>query len=267
MDFTLKKYKQLLGSIQDNGYRFLTFSAYCEQKETLATCRFVILRHDVDLKAENSLATAKIEHELGINASYYFRVISQSNKPEIINAVVEMGHEIGYHYEDMAICDGDAEKAIMHFKEQLNYFRQFYPVKTICMHGSPRSSFDSRDLWKYFDYHDFGVVGEPYFDVNYSKVFYMTDTGRRWDGFNVSIRDKVPVFQDEWIKRGLTFHATDDVIHAIGCGSFPSQAMLTTHPQRWTDNKAQWMIECVKQRAKNMVKGLMVSRKMCNFAR
>lgn len=266
MDFTLKKYRQLLDGFQEHGYHFLTFSEYCEQKKEWCDRRFVIIRHDVDLKAENSLATAKIEQSLGINASYYFRIVEQSNKPDIIKAIAGMGHEIGYHYEDMTICQGDTEKAIGHFEEQLAYFRQFYPVKTICMHGSPRSKFDGRDLWKSFDYHDYGIIGEPYFDVDFSKVFYLTDTGRRWDGFNVSIRDKVPVYQDEWIKREWIYHTTDDIIRSIEDGSFPAQAMLTTHPQRWTDSMAQWIMEYVKQTAKNMVKGLMVYGKSCNFA-
>ena len=109
-DFTLKKYAELLQSLKKGGYRFLTFEQYCFGKESLNDVRFVILRHDVDLKAENSLATAKIEHSMEITASYYFRVVEQSNKPEIIKAIAEMGHEIGYHYEDMTVCGGNAEK-------------------------------------------------------------------------------------------------------------------------------------------------------------
>ena len=132
-----------------------------------------------------------------------------------------MGHEVGYHYEDMSICGGDAQKAIAHFKDQLEYFRQFYPVKTICMHGAPRSKFDGRDLWKQYDYHDFGIIGEPYFDVDFSKVFYLTDTGRRWDGFNVSVRDKVPVYQEKWTEKGWMYHSTDDIIEALAKGKLP----------------------------------------------
>lgn len=266
MDFTLKKYTTLLQTFDDADYRFITFEQYCSDKESLSGARFVILRHDVDLKAENSLATAKIEYSLGAKASYYFRVVEQSNKPEIIKAIVGLGHEIGYHYEDMTICEGNTGKAIEHFKEKLAYFRQFYPVKTICMHGSPRSPYDSRDLWKQFDYHAFGIIGEPYFDVDFSKVFYLTDTGRRWDGFNVSFRDKVPVYQDEWIQQGLVFHGTDEVLGAIEGDRMPKQLMITTHPQRWPDNKMQWGKEYIMQSAKNIVKGLLVSKKSCNFA-
>lgn len=259
-DFTLKKYTELLQCLVDQGYRFITFEDYCAQKEMLADTPFVILRHDVDLKAANSLVTAQIENGLGLKASYYFRVVEQSNKPEIIKAIAALGHEIGYHYEDMTICKGEAEKAMAHFERQLSYFRQYYPVQTICMHGAPRSKHDGRDLWKQYDYHDFGIIGEPYFDVDFSKVFYLTDTGRRWDGFNVSLRDKVPVYQDEWVRQGLVYHATDDIVNALHEGRFPKQLMMTTHPQRWTDGRLPWAKEWVGQSIKNVVKRHLVHR-------
>ena len=260
MDFTLQKYSELLQKLIENHYLFITFEHYCLHKVELESERFALLRHDVDLKAENSLATAKIEHQLGITASYYFRIVKQSNKPEIIKAIVDLGHEIGYHYEDMAICEGDAEKGIEHFSEQLAYFRQFYPVRTICMHGAPRSKYDGRDLWKHYDYHDFGIIGEPYFDVDFAKVFYLTDTGRRWDGFNVSVRDKIPVYQDQWVKKGWVYHTTDDIVKAIETGVFPQRLMMTTHPQRWTDAKGAWLMEKGMQSVKNVVKRVMVSK-------
>lgn len=258
MDFTLKKYAILLDALKKAGYTFVTFRYYCEHKEELEVSRFVILRHDIDLKARNALTIAQIEHERGIAASYYFRVVEQSNKPEIIKAVVELGHEIGYHYEDMTICDGDVEKALAHFKSHLDYFRQFYPVMTICMHGSPRSKYDSRGLWKHYDYHDYGIIGEPYFDVDFSKVFYLTDTGRRWDGFNVSVRDKIPVYQDQWIKEGLVYHSTDGIIKESGNGTLAKRLMMTTHPQRWTDAWGEWLLELGLQSIKNVVKRMLV---------
>ena len=258
LDFTLSKYSELLQSFLDKGYRFITFEEYCLNKELPISDSFVILRHDVDLDAENSLATAKIEHALGILASYYFRVVKQSNKPGIIKDIVDLGHEIGYHYEDMSICGGDVEKALKHFEQQLAYFRRFYPVKTICMHGAPRSKFDSKDLWKSNKYQDFGIIGEPYFDVDFSKVFYLTDTGRRWDGFHVSVRDKIPVYQDEWIKQGLVYRTSDGLIKAVSEGSLPKQLMMTTHPQRWTNNIIFWLKELCSQSVKNMVKGMLM---------
>ena len=260
-DFTLETYTRLLRGLKEANYAFCTFEDFCEHRSTWENRRFVMLRHDVDLKAENALAVAKIEHDLGIVASYYFRVVEQSNKPEIIRAIAELGHEIGYHYEDMTVCDGDVERAITHFKTQLEYFRQFYPVKTICMHGAPRSKYDSRDLWKHYDYHDFDVIGEPYFDVDFSNLFYLTDTGRRWDGFHVSVRDKIPYYQDQWVREGLVYHATQDIIDAIEGERFPVRLMMTTHPQRWTDNNVEWMLEWLSQSMKNVVKKALVRKK------
>jgi hypothetical protein len=129
------------------------------------------------------------------------------------------------------------------------------------MHGAPRSKHDGRDLWKNYDYHDYGIIGEPYFDVDYSRVFYLTDTGRRWDGFNVSVRDKIPVYQDEWIRFGWVYHVTDDLLNAVENRRLPRQIMMTTHPQRWTDCQGEWLKETVAQSAKNVVKGVMVKFK------
>jgi|SRR5690625_113581 len=48
----------------------------------------------------------------------------------------------------------------------------------------------SRDLWKWYSYRDYGIIAEPYFDLDFSRVLYLTDTGRRWDGDKVSVRDR-----------------------------------------------------------------------------
>ena len=258
LDFTQRKYTSLLEVLIEKEYRIITFEDYCScfHKEGLG--KYVILRHDVDLKAENSLEIAKIENSLGVKSVYYFRYVKQSNKPEIIKKIASLGHEIGYHYEDTTVCEGNTELAIAHFKKWLEYFRQFYPVKTICMHGSPRSKYDGKDLWKEYDYHDYGIIGEPYFDVDFSNVFYLTDTGRRWDGFSVSVRDKIPVYQDLWLKQGLVYHNTDDIINALMDDKFPMRVMLTTHPQRWTNRYVAWITELVLQNVKNEVKKRLV---------
>ena len=256
MDFTLRIYRKLLCALQQKGYNFLTFEQYCMLLPSQRPERFVILRHDVDLKAKNSLATAQMEHELGISVSYYFRVVPQSNKPEIIRAIAELGHEIGYHYEDMTIANGDVKNAYEHFTQQLAYFRQFYPVRTICMHGAPTSQWDGRDLWECYDYKQLGIVGEPYFDVDFSEVFYLTDTGRRWDGYKVSVRDKIPLYQDQWTEQGLVYRRTQAIIRAVKEDRLPPRIMITTHPQRWNSRPIPWLMELVLQTIKNAIKRL-----------
>lgn len=256
LDFTLLTYRKLLEALKERGYVFITFEQYCQMSAERLPKRFVILRHDVDLRAKNSLATAQIEHELDLQASYYFRVIPESNQPDVIREIAALGHEIGYHYEDMALMHGDTEKALAHFQEQLAYFRQYYPVSTICMHGAPTSKYDGRELWKHYDYREYGVIGEPYFDVDFSKVFYLTDTGRRWDGYKVSVRDKIPQYQDQWTERGWVYRRSSQIIEAAEQSQLPACIMITTHPQRWTNNPLLWIKEVVVQTIKNTIKRL-----------
>jgi len=56
----------------------------------------------VDRKPENALKTARLEDEMGIKATYFFRTIPHTFKPEIIKEIAGMGHGIGYHYENLS---------------------------------------------------------------------------------------------------------------------------------------------------------------------
>ena len=268
-DFTLDIYRALLEGLQAKGYELVSYGEYCRRKSKVESRkskdRFVILRHDVDAKPENSLQTAQIEHSLGAKASYYFRTGesgcykgSKLSLPESVRAIAALGHEIGYHYEDMSLCNGNAEKAYSHFTSWLEYFRYYYAVETICMHGSPTSKYDNKDLWKTYDYKELGLIGEPYLDTDFSDVFYLTDTGRCWDGYQVSRRDKIPDFQDKWTAAGLTWHTTPELIEVIKQGLLPAHVMITTHPQRWTNNAILNKKEEILQTIKNSIKRLLI---------
>jgi len=52
------------------------------------------------------------------------------------------------------------------------------------------SRWDGRLLWKYYDNREFVIECEPYFDMNFEDMLYLTDTGRRWNGGKYSISDK-----------------------------------------------------------------------------
>ena len=142
------------------------------------------------------------------------------------------------------------EQGIESFAKNLATMRKYADIQTICMHGSPRSRWDSRLLWSKYDYRDFGIVGEPYFDIDFNQVAYYTDTGRRWDGDSVSVRDKVNHGGQNFPK----FRSTFDIIRAAESGTLPSRVIFTFHPQRWHDRPLPWMAEWASQNAKNAVK-------------
>ena len=129
------------------------------------------------------------------------------------------------------------------------------------MHGAPTSKWDGKDLWKKYDYKALGIIGEPYFDTDFSDVFYLTDTGRCWDGYKVSVRDKIPGYQEEWTASGLTWHTTKELIEAIEEGRMPKHVMMTTHPQRWTNEIGAWYKEMIVQNIKNIIKRIIINRK------
>lgn len=246
MDFTVKIYKQLLQSLISRNYAFQTFEEFLKTPEK----KSIVLRHDVDLLPYKSLAFAKLQAELGIKGVYYFRAVPESWDELVINKISQLGHEIGYHYECLTTCSGDMAKGMNDFEKNLEALRKLVPVSTICMHGSPMSKYDSKDLWIENDYKNYGIIGEPYFDVDFKKVFYITDTGRKWDGHKVSVRDRV----NSSFK--LSFHSTKEIIGAISNDQLPKKVMFTFHPQRWNDNLFMWFKELILQNLKNVIKKL-----------
>lgn len=250
-DFTLKSYRSLLIALQKAGYQFQTFEQFMDNP---AEGKTIVMRHDVDEKAFNALKMACLEHELDIRSTYFFRIVKQSNVPEVIRGIAALGHEIGYHYEDLALTEGDMEKAMASFENNLAYFREYYPVRSVCMHGSSTSKFDNRLLWETHKLSDFGLVGEPYLSVDFGKVFYLTDTGYAWDGGKYATRDVVAN------NFGLQFHTTQQIVTCIEEGKFPPKALVLAHTL-WTDSFVQWTALHLREFVRNNFKLLAQNNK------
>lgn len=250
-DFTLSIYRKLIEQINDSGYAFQTVENFIENPED----RVAILRHDVDRIPKNALKMALIEKKFGISSSYYFRIIGKVWNKKIIKKIADLGHEVGYHYEDLSLKKGDTEKAIEHFEKNLKKIRKIYPSKTICMHGSPLSCLDNRDLWKIYNYRDYGIIAEPYYDIDYSDVFYITDTGRSWNNENVSVRDQV----DSGFN--ILINSTFDIINLVKSDQLPDKIMINTHPHRWFEYGLGWYKELMGQSLKNSIKTILIKGK------
>jgi hypothetical protein len=255
MDFTIEKYRTLLKELQGVGYTFRTFTEYLSNP---LNDKVIILRHDVDLLPLNSLRTAKIENGLGIEGSYYFRAVPESWDENVIRQIHALGHEVGYHYESLTTTNGNIPQAYNDFCSHLKQLRELVPVSTVCMHGSPRSPYDSKDIWEQYSYKELDILGEPYLNTDFSKMFYLTDTGRRWDGYKVSVRDKIEGWQERWDKQGLRFHSTSDILKALRESRLPQQLMITVHPQRWNPTGVTWLKELVLQNLKNAAKRILI---------
>ena len=239
-----------------------TIEKYCLLIETLSCSSLsYLVMHDVDARPDYALRIARAEAERGMKSTYYFRAMHFDSHADIIHAISDLGHALGYHYECLTTCRGDRAKAYDDFCRNLERLRQIAPVHTACAHGSPRSLWNSQDIWNQYDIHSLGIDYEPMLDTDFSRTLYLTDTGRRWDGYRMSVRDKVPQWQEFWEKEGLLFHSTDDIIHAISDLQHRIHAyglLLNTHPQRWMPFGTGWLAEAGMQWGKNIAKRLLV---------
>ncbi len=238
-DFTVSTYRILLEALLNKGFSLINRCEYDANSGMRKDAkRVVVLRQDVDRVPLNSLEFARIQHEMGIKSTFYFRTVPQSFQPDIIEKIAEMGHEIGYHYEDLTLVakrrtTNDerqtevvkgirtnlkpvVDAGIESFASNLERLRKYADVRSVCMHGSPMSRWDSRLLWKYYDYREFGIDSEPYFDVDFTEMLYLTDTGRRWNGQKVSVRDKGIGIRDQGL--GSRQSAVNSQQSAVGKG-------------------------------------------------
>ena len=255
MDFTIKKYSELIRSFLVAGYQLVGVNQYLT---TYPDGKVIVLRHDVDEQPQNALNMARVEASMGVNATYYFRRVRKSDHPDIIRAIKDLGHEIGYHYEDLSMNGGEMERAIQSFGKNLEYFRQYYPVQTVCMHGSSSSQYDNRAIWEKVRLEDYGLIGEPYLSFDFNTLFYLTDTGYSWDGGKYAVRD---IVRNRFPN---TYHTTDEIIAAVNSGQFAQQAMILAHTL-WTDNLFRWGYLHLREFARNRVKLLSRRNRMVAY--
>ena len=101
--FEYSEFRKMITTCLDAGYSFEKFP----DAENLLEMRkkFVLLRHDIDLDLEKAYKMALIEHELGIEATYFlmlrtehYNLFSEKNA-FYVNEIIRLGHEIGIHVD------------------------------------------------------------------------------------------------------------------------------------------------------------------------
>lgn len=243
-DLTLNNYRSLCQAIvkRQSDCRFITYLK-CSDKDN-----FIILRHDVDRKPKRALRMAILESNLGIQSTYFFRITNNSFSPAIMKMIESLGHEIGYHYEDLASSKGDVQLAVDKFIKHIYLIREHVKVQTICSHGSPLSKIDNRDICNYLSFIDLGILGDASISIKSAK--YFTDTGGAW-GSKFNIRDTV---KNEPISPYVT--TTIDIIKYI-TNLNQGSLYFNCHPERWTkhyiESGCQFIIDNIINAIKRIV--------------
>jgi hypothetical protein len=221
----------------------------------------VVLRHDVDRAIKSAVKMAKLEANFDIRSTYYVRMTPATFKPAEISELAGLGHDVGYHYECLARAKGDVERAIQIFKAELDDFRKIATVHTISMHGSPLSAWNNLDIWNSCDYRSFDIIADLGLTIDYSNLYYFTDTGRNWDAGRYNIRDHTPS-----LKHPKPVRRTADLIEFLGSNA-NKPVFINTHPNRWSNSPAGWCVNAVSDYFINRVKWLISrSRKIAGIA-
>ena len=254
LDFTLSKYQELCEVIQRH-YTTCTIYEYLTKYQPIhfegtkkQKTKVTILRHDVDRKINNALRMAELEHQLGIQSSYYFRY-PYTFEPKIIAEIQALGHEVGYHYETLRKAKGDVDIATALFEEELAAFRTICDVNTICMHGNVLSPYDNRDIWKTIEMDNYHLLGEA--SLSIENAMYFTDTGRKWDS-NANIRDTL---KNQASHSGIS--STDELIGHLECSQYPL-IYINAHPERWSAHISDWTKNIIKPQIFNVGKKLIL---------
>ena len=123
MDFTLPAYHHLLSALLSEGFFFQTFAEFLTNPKE----KVIILRQISEI------------HALGYEIGYQYETMETASKnfkfqDSLLN--------IQYSNSASSLIDADYSE----FCKNLEQFRKIVPVETICVHGSPLSKFDNRDI-------------------------------------------------------------------------------------------------------------------------
>lgn len=99
IDFTHGSYLRLLQFIKDLKYEIVPF------RDVPQSGSYVILRHDVDFSPEKALEMARLDHQAGVNSTFfflltssYYNILSESGV-RCVQEIIKLGHECGLHYD------------------------------------------------------------------------------------------------------------------------------------------------------------------------
>ncbi|MHA1468780.1 MAG: hypothetical protein ACTSP6_11990, partial [Promethearchaeota archaeon] len=96
----------------------------------------------------------------------------------------------------------------------------------------------------------YNLIGEIYLDIDYSDIAYINDTGRNWNSTKSNLRDKV----NSKIK--TDFSSSQRLLNYLNNEPHP-KLIFQIHPERWSDNYLEYIVQFLKDKSINFVKCLL----------
>lgn len=242
--FTHAAYADLLDVVARAGYETLTVREYLSPGRLPE--RFVVLRHDVDRKPRRAEALARLEADLGVSASYYFH--PSAFRETRAERIERLGHEVGYHYDDVATARGDLHTARALFANNLRVFRRACDVDTVSPHVAALSPHDNTSLWERGpSFEEFDLLGDADRSVDYVDLAFLSDAGRT---FRERPADRARSLGER--DQPVTADTVDDLAARFRDGDV-QRACLLTHPRRWTNSLPARVLSRSRDRAATLV--------------
>jgi hypothetical protein len=173
-EFSLDGYSHLLSALKDRDYSFCGFEEINTRLKEKHP--FVVLRHDIDLSLRPALEIARIEHEHGVQATYFvllrspfYNVFSRSSA-EIMLQIHDYGHQIATHL-DLAFYNNDWANALAEI-EILSKCYPYINTELVTLH----SSYDLHRM----PIDEFQQLDNVYGSAVRGDVAYISDSTGRW---------------------------------------------------------------------------------------
>lgn len=109
--FTYSYYQELLRALKRFDYSFSGYEDWHDSDHP------VILRHDIDFEPSKAIRMAQIECEEGAKSTYFFLLRSDFYNAfsprtiSVMNELIEMGHSVGLHFDEVAYGGGSSDIA------------------------------------------------------------------------------------------------------------------------------------------------------------
>jgi hypothetical protein len=212
-DFTLLRYKQYLSAIKQS-WDVISFDEI--NNNNLNGKPKALIRHDIDLSLHQSLKMAKLEHELGIKATYFIHLqnefynVLEIESQHMIRNIITLGHDIGVHF------DINAYSKKINKSEDIDYWASFEKniyeqlfncnVKTLSFHNPTLTNIEFNQKVD-----TVGGMLNTYSSVIFDHFKYISDSNGHWrfdkmDDFLVNNKQKNIQFLSHpgwWLNKDL----------------------------------------------------------------
>jgi hypothetical protein len=174
-DFTYSHYEKILDRIKKSDYRVTFFNeAYLHDKE-------LILRHDIDLDLEKAYRMALMESKYMIRTTYFilirspfYNIFDKSNS-DFIRAILDLGHQIGLHFDEAYYSSKDTENVIKNVDSEVQILKDHFDTGIFAVSFHRPSQFLLQSDIKL----NSNLINT--YDRNFFKEFkYISDSRRMW---------------------------------------------------------------------------------------